>query len=130
MTNLPDKNMNNNRNFKKAIEDTLNSYRKDLRRNADWSDTYTEGGQHLSLAQATDRIEALFDKESEKSRATGYQDNLARIADEVGKLIEDIPFEFRGPSEQEEIAPKLARNQVLKDVIELIKKFEEGNYDY
>lgn len=58
--------------------------------------------------------------------AQDRQELLKRIEGEIIAKMEDIPFEFRGPSEQEFIAPKIARNQALSEVHSIINAIRES----
>lgn len=49
------------------------------------------------------------------------KDTLLRDILEALPKTEDIPLEFRGPSEQAEIAPKMLRNVTIGEITTIIK---------
>ena len=67
-------------NLQDKLDQTLEAYRKDLRRSSEWGDAHTEGGMHLSKEQA--RQETL---DVVEAWVTSARPDYIKIEDENGE---------------------------------------------
>lgn len=83
-----------------VIEDILEAFRKDLRRQASWADAHTEGGMHLSKDQAAQAIKdyyiGLLPEEHNRDHRIFDDSRIEAYADGFDRAIQLMEAKIRG----------------------------------